>query len=104
MKTLLAVLAVFGLAAAGNDAVFFETRIRPLLAKHCYSCHGQTEIAGLRLDSREGLLRGGKSGPAVVPGKADSSLLLEAVEHRHSRLRMPPGRKLGERELADLRA
>ena len=104
MKTLLAVSAVFGLAAAGNDAVFFETRIRPLLAKHCYSCHGQTEIAGLRLDSREGLLRGGKSGPAVVPGKADSSLLLEAVEHRHSRLRMPPGRKLGERELADLRA
>ncbi len=104
MKTLLAVLAVFGLAAAGKDAVFFETRIRPLLAKHCYSCHGQTEMAGLRLDSRERLLRGGRSGPAVVPGKADASLLLQAVEHRHAKLRMPPGgKKLGERELMDLR-
>jgi mono/diheme cytochrome c family protein len=97
------VLALFGLVAAGKDAVFFETRIRPLLAKHCFSCHGQTEMAGLRLDSRERLLRGGKSGPAVVPGKADSSLLVQAVEHRHSRLQMPPGRKLGDRDLADLR-
>ncbi|MBL8236552.1 MAG: PSD1 domain-containing protein [Bryobacterales bacterium] len=98
-----AILALFGLAAAGKDAVFFETRIRPLLARHCYSCHGQTEMAGLRMDSRERIVRGGKSGPALVPGKAEDSLLLQAVEHRHTKLKMPPGRKLGDNELADLR-
>jgi mono/diheme cytochrome c family protein len=104
MHIRLAVSLLFGLAAAGKDAVFFETRIRPLLAKHCYACHSQTEMGGLRLDSRAGLLRGGKSGPAIVPGKADASLLLQAVEHSHARLKMPPGgKKLGERELADLR-
>lgn len=99
----LAALAVFGLAAAGNDVVFFETRIRPLLAKHCYACHAQTEMAGLRLDSRERLLQGGKSGAAVVVGDADASLLLQAVEHRHSRLKMPPKGKLADDELRDLR-
>ncbi len=94
---------MFALAAAGKDAAFFESRIRPLLAKHCYSCHGQTEMAGLRMDSRERIVRGGKSGPALIPGKAEESLLLQAVEHRHAKLKMPPGRKLGEKEIADLR-
>jgi len=61
------------------------------------------ETAGLRLDSRERLLRGGKSGPALVPGKAEESLFLQAVEHRHATLKMPPGRKLADNELADLR-
>jgi hypothetical protein len=103
MTRSLAVLALLSLAAAGKDAVFFETRIRPLLAKHCYSCHGQTEMAGLRLDSRERILRGGKSGPALVLGKADESLLLQAVEHRNAKLKMPPGRKLEDKEIADLR-
>lgn len=103
MTKRLAVLALFGLAAAGKDAVFFETRIRPVLAKHCYSCHGQTEMAGLRLDSRESMLRGGKSGPAILPGHAEESLFLQAVEHRHAKLKMPPGRKLADSELADLR-
>jgi hypothetical protein len=95
----LTVLALFGLAAAGKDAAFFETRIRPVLAKRCYSCHGQMEMAGLRLDSRERMLRGGKSGPAVVPGKAEGSLLVAAVETA----KMPPGRKLDAKEVADLR-
>jgi mono/diheme cytochrome c family protein len=99
-----AVLVLTGLAAAAGDAAFFETRIRPLLAKQCYSCHAQTAMAGLRLDSREGLLRGGKSGAAVEPGKADASLLIQAVTHSHGKLKMPPGRKLAEREIADLRA
>lgn len=103
MTKSLAIFALFGLAAIGKDALFFETRIRPLLAKHCYSCHGQMEMAGLRLDSRERLLRGGKSGPGLVPGKAEQSLILQAVEYRHAKLKMPPGRKLADNELADLR-
>jgi hypothetical protein len=104
MIRITAALALTGLAAAAGDAAFFETRIRPLLARQCYSCHAQTAMAGLRLDSREGLLRGGKSGAAVEPGKADASLLIQAVTHSHGKLKMPPGRKLAEREIADLRA
>ena len=99
MRNGLAVVALFGLALAGKDAAFFETRIRPVLAKHCYSCHGQTATAGLRLDSRASMLRGGKSGPAIVPGKAEESLLVAAV----ASAKMPPGRKLDEKEVADLR-
>ncbi len=104
MIRLTAALALTGLAAAAGDAAFFETRIRPLLARQCYSCHAQTAMAGLRLDSREALLRGGKSGAAVEPGKADASLLIQAVTHSHGKLKMPPVRKLAEREIADLRA
>jgi len=103
MTKQLAALAVLSLAAAGKDAVFFETRIRPLLAKHCYACHAQTAMGGLRLDSREALLKGGKSGAVVVPGNAAESLLTQAVEHKHARLKMPPAGKLGEQELANLR-
>jgi hypothetical protein len=97
-------LVFFGLAALGKDAAFFESRVRPVLAKHCYACHAQTAMAGLRVDSREALVRGGKSGPALVAGKADASLLVQAAEHTHARLKMPPGRKLAANELADLRA
>ncbi|HEU0124506.1 MAG TPA: PSD1 and planctomycete cytochrome C domain-containing protein [Bryobacteraceae bacterium] len=97
------VIAVFGLAAIGKDAAFFEARIRPLLAKHCYACHSQTAMAGLRLDSRSAILHGGKSGPAVLPGQPDQSLLVQAVEHTHGRLRMPPKGKLEAGELQSLR-
>lgn len=99
----LAALAVFGLMAAGKDPAFFEARIRPLLAKHCYACHSQTAMAGLRLDSRTAILKGGKSGPALVPGKPEESLLWQAVEHSHARLRMPPKGKLEEPDLQNLR-
>src|SRR5215203_7552814 len=52
--------------AAANE--LFETRVRPLLAANCYACHADAAMAGLRVDSREGLLRGGETGPALVPG------------------------------------
>ena len=59
---------------------FFETSIRPLLAEHCWKCHGpKKQKADLRLDARARLLRGGESGPAVVPGHPESSLLIKAV-------------------------
>jgi mono/diheme cytochrome c family protein len=68
----------------------FETHIRPVLAQQCFACHTSTKSGGLRLDSKEGLLAGGKSGPALVPGDPGKSLLLTAIRHSGS-LRMPKG-------------
>src|SRR6185369_13002957 len=60
---------------------FFETAVRPVLAEHCDKCHGaKKQWANLRLDSREGLLKGGDSGPAIVPGNSKESLLIQAVK------------------------
>ena len=82
---------------------FFEKRIRPLLATHCYGCHsGEAEKlkAGLLVDSREGLLVGGDSGPAIVPGDADASLLIEAI--RYDAYEMPPKGKLPDADIEAL--
>jgi len=82
---------------------FFETRIRPVLAEHCYTCHTETKMGGLRLDAREHLLKGGTRGPAIVPGDADASLLLKAVSHTDAELKMPPSEKLADEQIAHLR-
>ena len=75
---------------AGRAAVeFFENRIRPVLVERCLTCHGETSKGGLRLDARTHLLKGGKSGPAVVPGNADGSLLIRAIRHTDKKLKMP---------------
>ncbi|HEX8030365.1 MAG TPA: DUF1553 domain-containing protein [Vicinamibacterales bacterium] len=71
---------------------FFETRIRPLLAANCFACHGESAMAGLRVDSREALLKGGETGPAIVPGDPEKSTLLKAVQHADGFPRMPRGR------------
>ena len=64
------------------DVEFFETRVRPVLAVNCYSCHGpDKQFNALRLDSREAMLTGGKRGPAIVAGKPVESLLVQAVRH-----------------------
>ena len=108
-----ALLAVWGAlalmdgpAARAADAVFFETRIRPVLHEHCVECHGaEKQKGGLRLDSRAGLMKGGESGDAVVPGKPVESLLLKAVRHEDKDLKMPPpksGPRLPEAVIADL--
>jgi cytochrome c553 len=92
---------------AGAGVEFFEKRVRPLLVKHCYECHGPDakKVRGeLRLDTREGVLQGGASGPTVVPGKPDQSLLIQAVRHVRKDLRMPPKGKLSAAEIADLEA
>ena len=83
---------------------FFETSIRPLLVDKCGKCHGaEKQWGSLRLDSREALLRGGDSGPAVVSGKPKDSLLIRAVRHEDEDLKMPPKEeKLTERQIADL--
>ncbi len=80
----------------------FETEVRPLLVKRCLGCHGAGAMSGLRLDSRESILKGGNSGPALIPGKPDDSLMIQAVTHRHARLRMPPQGQLPENEIAVL--
>ena len=82
---------------------FFETSIRPLLFAQCQKCHGVKKQEGnLRLDSREHILKGGDSGPAVVVGQADKSLLIQSVRHTNNNPRMPDGKKLSGREIADL--
>ncbi len=92
-------------SAPPSDAVreHFETRIRPLLATHCYECHSkQSEKlrAGLRLDSRAAILEGGESGAALVPGRPEDSPLMAAV--RHETVAMPPSAKLSDEQIADL--
>jgi Protein of unknown function (DUF1553)/Protein of unknown function (DUF1549)/Planctomycete cytochrome C len=82
---------------------FFESNVRPVLAEHCQKCHGPAkQWNGLRLDSREALLRGGDSGPAIVPGKPGESRLIRAVRQIDDELKMPPESKLTERQIADL--
>ena len=82
---------------------FFEDRVRPLLVKHCYGCHGEDLAEGkLRLDTKNGWERGGDRGPAIVPGDPSASLLMRAVSYRDDKLRMPPkdsGDKLSDSEI-----
>ncbi|MFN3326431.1 MAG: PSD1 and planctomycete cytochrome C domain-containing protein [Bryobacteraceae bacterium] len=85
-------------------AEFFETRVRPVLAANCYACHTQSKLGGLRLDSKEAVEKGGNSGPMIVAGKPEESLLIQAVTHRHERLKMPPTGKLKQEEIENLTA
>lgn len=81
---------------------FFENRIRPVLVKECYSCHSsgnQGSKGGLVVDTRGGIRAGGDSGPAIVPGNLDKSLLLEAI--RYESLEMPPDSRLPDRVIRD---
>ena len=74
----------------------FEKQIRPVLVSKCIKCHGPTkQKAKLRLDSREAMLKGGESGPAIVPGKPADSLLLEALQYEG--LEMPPNGQLNQK-------
>jgi hypothetical protein len=87
-----------------DEVRFFETRVRPLLAERCFSCHGpEKQKAGLRLDSPEAVRKGGSSGEALlVPARPEASLLLRAVRHQEGAPKMPPRDKLTGQEIADL--
>ena len=95
-------------AAAPEAREFFEKKIRPVLVEHCYECHSATTTkklgAGLRLDSRAALLKGGESGPALVPGKPEESLLIRAVRYADKEFQMPPKYQLRAAQIADLTA
>ncbi len=78
---------------------FFETRVRPLLAKHCYRCHGEKKQEGsLRLDLRSHAFKGGESGKVIIPGNAEESLLVESIKYES--LEMPPDKKMSQRDVA----
>ena len=102
-------------AARGADATpspeqleHFERHVRPLLVEKCQGCHGaQKQFAGLRLDSPEGVLAGGDSGPAVVPGKPAGSEMSRRLSHPDDDVRMPPpeaGERLSAAEIAAIEA
>lgn len=91
-------------SAPSKEAVqFFESKVRPVLADHCFKCHGESKHKGnLRLDSRAAILAGGDQGPAIVPGQPDKSLLIKAINHADEQLKMPPKMKLTKEQIADL--
>ena len=102
---LVAFLVGFALTASAADQPgsreFFEMRVRPILAKRCFTCHTTARMGGLEMTGRESLLKGGDLGPVVAPGKPDESLLIQAVRYGDS-LKMPPQGKLPDHEIQDL--
>ena len=94
-----------GLVVRADDEAnaHFVSRVKPLLDSRCVSCHGpEKQKGGLRMDSRAALLKGGENGPAVVPGKPEASLLVQAVNHVRIELEMPPKEKMTTNEIAVL--
>jgi mono/diheme cytochrome c family protein len=95
-------LAVGSLSAAPPSAVdleFFEKRIRPIFAEHCYECHAGDEVeGGLNLDTSSGWLGGGDSGPAIEPGRPEESLIVEAIRYG-GHIEMPPTGKLPDEKI-----
>ncbi|MBI1322442.1 DUF1553 domain-containing protein [bacterium] len=92
--------------SAQDGIAFFESRIRPVLVEHCYKCHSaesKQAKGGLRLDTRSDIRKGGDSGPAVVPGDVDESLIVQAVAYDGGFYDMPPSGKLPETAIADIR-
>src|SRR5204863_9118444 len=88
---------------SADQVEFFEKKIRPIFVERCYKCHSvQAEKVkgGLLLDSREGLLKGGDSGPAIVPGEPEKSILIKALRQTDE-LRMPMKEKLPDDQIAD---
>src|SRR4051794_25182297 len=87
--------------AAGIE--FFEKKIRPVLAEHCYKCHSGEKIkGGLQIDQRDAIRKGGEHGPAIVPGDPEKSLLLKAISYHDEKLKMPPkDARLSDAQVAD---
>ncbi|MBI3879470.1 MAG: PSD1 domain-containing protein [Verrucomicrobia bacterium] len=110
ISLLAAALAPAAFAAAikldAEQQAYFEKKIRPVLVEQCYKCHSTQPEAkikgGLNLETRETTLKGGDSGPAIVPGKPDKSALLKAMKHVDPDLAMPPKEpKLADNIIAD---
>lgn len=108
----LSIVALVGSTVAAEPTAeqieFFENKIRPVLVDHCYACHSdkaEKVKGGLRLDTREALLKGGTSGPVIVPGDAEASPLIKAVRYADPELQMPPkDKKLPAEQIAALEA
>ena len=94
-------------AETADSPEFFEKHIRPVLSEQCFKCHSATSEklkGGLMLDTREAILKGGDTGPAVAPGDLDKSLLIEAIRWQNKDLQMPPKKALSAEQVADLEA
>jgi hypothetical protein len=101
----LAVSVTLGGTGRPDAETFFEVKIRPVLAGTCFRCHGGKKVSGgLRVDSRAALQRGGDSGPAVVPGDPDRSLLVQALRYTIADIKMPPDKRLPDPVAADFAA
>ena len=88
------------IAQSAEDDAFFESKIRPILVKRCYSCHGPAkQESGLRLDSRSALLAGGDSGVVIIQGKPEESLLIKAISPLDDSLKMPPKQPLSKEQI-----
>jgi hypothetical protein len=91
---------------SADDRNYFEAHVRPVFVNECYKCHSHDADkikGGLMLDTREGMLHGGDSGPALVPGKPDDSLFIKAIRYTDDDLQMPPkGQKLSDDDIAAL--
>ncbi len=91
--------------ATEAEVTHFEKYIRPLLVQHCYQCHSEkAEVreGSLLLDRRQGWLKGGDSGPAIVPGNVEASLLIQAIRYHDPALQMPPTRPLAPEDVVRL--
>jgi hypothetical protein len=100
-------LAAGSLLAREEDGLeFFEKHVRPVLVERCYECHSASKKTkgGLALDTRDATLRGGDSGPAVIAGDPEKSLLIDAVRYKNHDLQMPPRQRLPEAEIQILEA
>ena len=101
--TALLALSLAPTIQAADGVESFEKRIRPLLADRCYECHGEKkQKGGLRLDSAAALRKGGDSGPALVPGRPEESLMIKAISWSDPDLQMPPKNKLTDSEISAL--
>ncbi|MCC6367457.1 MAG: PSD1 domain-containing protein [Bryobacterales bacterium] len=99
-------MAVAAAWAQQADTAFFESKIRPVLVNKCYGCHSsklKAPMGSLRLDSKAGVLKGGASGPVLIPGKPRESRLWQALTYTDSHLQMPPSGKLPDAVIADFR-
>jgi len=97
-------VSVHAQGVAPGSVDFFETKVRPVLATSCFGCHTESAMGGLRLDSAEALMKGGKRGAALTPGAPEKSLLITAIKHSDPNLKMPMGNKLKDNQIADLEA
>ena len=98
---LLTTVPVRGESSADGDE-FFEKRVRPILVANCISCHGEKkQESGLRLDSREAILKGGDGGKVALAGEPNASRIIEAIRYGDE-LQMPPNKRLSDAEVAAL--
>lgn len=93
-------------APAANSPQFYTQRVQPIFASNCYRCHGgMNHHGGLHLDSRNGILTGGKNGVVVVPGHPEQSLLVKLIRHEGpggEPMPMPPKSKLSDADIATI--